>query len=316
MLKSVSIAICTWNRAKPLDRVLTAMADLRIPDGVAWEVVVVNNNCTDDTDEVIAKHAAKIPLRRVFEVVPGISHARNRAVAETSGEAILWIDDDAVPDREWVAAHVEAFNGLQADLVIGKVEPLWETGSPPSWFIPDFQGMFALLDYGDETRQIIDPKESGFNVNLGFRRELAVSIGAYRLDIGTGRRAGGEDQDLCARAHEAGKVVVYQPKALVHHIIPASRCTKGFYRRYMWSGSPNHLRLLKSEAERVPKLFGLPRYFLRKNIEYAGKYVNGLVFRNHGEAFFYELKLVRLAGLYWSMIVQRDPLKDTKRIGE
>lgn len=316
MLESVTIAICTWNRAKPLDRVLAAMASLRIPDGLKWDVLVVNNNCTDDTEAVVAKHRAMLPIRSVLESVPGISHARNRAVMEATGEGILWIDDDAVPDPEWVAAHVEAFDGLGADLVIGKVEPLWERGTPPAWFIPEFNGMFALLDYGDQTRRITDPAEGGFNVNMGFRRELAESIGAYRVDIGTGRLAGGEDQDLCLRAHEAGKVVVYQPKALVRHIIPASRCTKRFYRRYMWVGSPNHLRLLQDEARSVPKLFGLPRYFLRKNLEFVGLYAKAVLNRRKGEAFFYELKMIRLVGLFWNMLFRRDPLKDTKRVGE
>src|SRR5205823_7275422 len=124
-------------------RVLAAMAALRIPEGVRWEVVVVNNNCTDDTDAVVGRHAGKIPVRRLFEATPGISHARNRAVVETTSDAILWIDDDAVPDPEWLAAQLEAFERFGADLVIGKVEPLWESGSPPAWFVPEFQGMFA-----------------------------------------------------------------------------------------------------------------------------------------------------------------------------
>ncbi len=316
MPDSVAIAICTWNRAEPLDRVLTAMEQLIVPAGVTWEVVVVNNNCTDDTDAVIARHANRIPLRRLFEPTPGISHARNRAVTETTSDVILWIDDDAVPDPNWVQAHLQAFSEYSADLVIGRVDPLWESGNPPSWYVPEFRGMFALLDYGDTTRVITDAREGGFNVNLGFRRELAASIGAYRLDIGTGRRAGGEDQDLCNRAHDAGKVVVYQPHARVRHLIPVSRTTKSFYRNYMWSGSPNHLRLLQDEATRVPKLFGLPRYFLRKNLEYAGCYLSSIFRRRHGEAFYYELKLIRLTGLYWSMFVHKDPLSYTKRVGE
>lgn len=311
-----TIAICTWNRAKPLDRVLDAMANLHVPEGVQWEVAVVNNNCTDDTDAVLARHANRLPLRRLFEPTPGISHARNRAVAETDSEFILWIDDDAVPDPGWFAAHLAAFEQFDADLVIGKVEPLWEHGSPPPWFAPEFRGLFALLDYGDTPRLVTDPAESGFNVNLGFRRSLVDSIGVYRLDIGTGRQAGGEDQDLCRRAHEAGLRVAYEPRALVRHLIPASRCTKSFYRRYMWAGSGNHLQLLRDEARNVPRLLGLPRYFLRINADYAGRYIKHLVRRNRGLAFYYELKLIRLAGLFWSMAATRDPLQVTRRIGE
>jgi GT2 family glycosyltransferase len=313
---SITVAICTWNRSDALDRVLTAMRNLVIPEGVTWRLAVVNNNCTDRTDEVIAKHAPQLPLDRLFEPTPGISHARNCAVNGTQSDVILWIDDDAIPEPDWLAAHVTAFEQLKADLVIGKVVPLWEQGRPPTWYSPQFNGMFALLDYGDTTRVITDARETGFNVNMGFRRNLVQSVGAYRLDIGTGRRAGGEDQDLCQRAHDAGKVVVYQPQALVRHMIPPSRCTKQFYRRYMWSGSANHLKLLQDPTDASPRLFGLPRHFLRLNLGHFGRYVKAWLTFNTSDRFFYELKLVRLAGLFWHMFAKTDPLKYQKRIGE
>ncbi len=77
---NVTVAICTWNRAKLLDQTLTRMQQLRIPANVAWELLVVNNNCTDDTDAIIAGHESALPLRRLFEPKPGLSNARNFAV--------------------------------------------------------------------------------------------------------------------------------------------------------------------------------------------------------------------------------------------
>ena len=59
----VSVAICTWNRAKLLDQTLTQMRQLRIPAGLTWELLVVNNNSTDDTDAVASRHASSLPLR-------------------------------------------------------------------------------------------------------------------------------------------------------------------------------------------------------------------------------------------------------------
>ena len=74
----VSVAICTWNRAKLLDQTLSRMHQLLIPRGVTWELIVVNNNCTDETDEVLAEHARRLPLRRMYEQTPGKSHALKR----------------------------------------------------------------------------------------------------------------------------------------------------------------------------------------------------------------------------------------------
>lgn len=62
----LSVGICTWNRAASLDRTLAALATVHIPTGWDWEVLVVNNNSTDDTDQVIARHAMALPIRRVF----------------------------------------------------------------------------------------------------------------------------------------------------------------------------------------------------------------------------------------------------------
>ena len=62
-----TVAIATWNRAKLLDRTLTEMHRLRIPPSVEWELLVVNNNCTDQTDTVISNHKKYLPIRRLFE---------------------------------------------------------------------------------------------------------------------------------------------------------------------------------------------------------------------------------------------------------
>jgi glycosyltransferase involved in cell wall biosynthesis len=90
----ITVAICTWNRAALLDQTLAEMRNLRVPKGVDWELLVVNNNCIDDTDEVIAKHADKLPLRGLVEPKPGHSNARNRAMREARGEDVVWTDDD------------------------------------------------------------------------------------------------------------------------------------------------------------------------------------------------------------------------------
>src|SRR5204862_6920845 len=101
---SVSVVICTWNRAGLLDQTLARMRELHVPAGLAWELLVVNNNCTDDTDAVVARHAPHLPLRVVHEPKQGHSNARNRGVAEARGELVLWTDDDVQVDPGWLAA--------------------------------------------------------------------------------------------------------------------------------------------------------------------------------------------------------------------
>ena len=105
----LTVAICTWNRATLLRRTLDSLTAQRNLQGVAWEFLVVNNNCTDDTDAVIAAFDSRLPIRRLHEPVPGLSNARNTAIAAAAGDYIVWTDDDVVVCPEWLSAYVQAF---------------------------------------------------------------------------------------------------------------------------------------------------------------------------------------------------------------
>src|SRR5262249_4803687 len=129
----LTVAICTWNRAELLDRTLAQLRHLEVPPGVSWELLVVNNNCSDHTDEVLARHAPHLPLRRLFEAEQGLSASRNRAVAEAPGELILRTDDDVLADPRWLAEYVEAAKRFpEAGFFGGTIDPWFEV-PPPAW---------------------------------------------------------------------------------------------------------------------------------------------------------------------------------------
>jgi glycosyltransferase involved in cell wall biosynthesis len=301
----VTVAICTWNRAGVLDQTLHRMRSLRLPPGADWELLVVNNNCSDHTDAVADSHAGHLPVRRLFEPRAGISYARNCAIKHARGDYLLWIDDDAWPDPDWVERMLEAFDTFGADLVIGKVVPEWAAGKPPPWFVHEFNGMFALLDFGGPPRVLTDARQVGHNVNMGFRRDLPTRIGGYREDIGVGRGGGAEDIDLCGRAYQRGLTVAYQPLAVVHHVIPAARGTKTFLRKYTWNGAPHHLAMLRDDPAWVPRLLGLPRYFIRRHGSYFLQWAAALTQRDAGRALYYELKFLRLIALWRRVLADR-----------
>src|SRR5205085_1873116 len=81
--------------AARLSRALEQLARVRRPPG-GWEVLVVNNNSTDETERVLGAFEGRLPLRRAFEPQQGLSHARNHAVAQAAGEYIVWTDDDVL----------------------------------------------------------------------------------------------------------------------------------------------------------------------------------------------------------------------------
>ncbi len=85
----LTVAICTWNRARLLDTILLNMHKLETPKDVEWELLVVNNNSTDDTDEVLSRHTEHFPLRRLFEEKLGQVNARNCAINAARGDLII-----------------------------------------------------------------------------------------------------------------------------------------------------------------------------------------------------------------------------------
>jgi glycosyltransferase involved in cell wall biosynthesis len=79
-----------------LDKTFERMRELRAPTGVEWELLVVNNNCTDETDAVIERHRPHLPLTRLFEPKQGLSNARNSAIEHARGRFLVWTDDDVL----------------------------------------------------------------------------------------------------------------------------------------------------------------------------------------------------------------------------
>src|SRR5437879_759573 len=105
---TLTIAICTWNRAALLTQTLKRLQELITPEGVEWTVLVVNNASTDDTATLLESFAPPYSFRSVFESTPGLSAARNRALAENRSDFILFTDDDVLVDQNWLIQFIAA----------------------------------------------------------------------------------------------------------------------------------------------------------------------------------------------------------------
>jgi glycosyltransferase involved in cell wall biosynthesis len=315
MATSVTVVICTWNRARLLSQTLESFLGVRIPEGLSWELLVVNNNCTDNTDQVVGQYADRLPIVLCHEPQPGKSNACNCAIKQARGEFILWTDDDVLVEPDWVSATLNAFKEHQAHLVFGKVLPWWEA-EPPAWFSSQFDGMFALLDYGNESFVITDRRHQPFGVNMAMHRDVFQEVGGFTNDVGMLENTGGgcEDLEVFYRVLARGMRVVYTPHAVIHHFIPRTRCTKAFYRSRAWLGSLNHLHMLRTEAIDQKWLLGLPRYYYRVSLGYMRSYLAALGRRDKSGAFFYELKIIRFVGLLREAL-RRSPRGAPERLG-
>lgn len=231
----VTVTICTWNRAALLDQALSAMRELRIPENLQWELLVVNNNSTDDTNEVIARHSHTLPIRALWEPKPGHSNARNCAVAHARGSLLLWTDDDVLVDPDWMMEYVEAARAYpDADFFGGVVAPRFAI-DPPDWIarhIAVFGSAYALRQAGDAVR----PLKRGqypFGANMMIRARCLREVSFNPED---GRVKGGmlsaDEINLMKKLVASGKWGVWVGTARVHHCIGDERLTEHYLRTF------------------------------------------------------------------------------------
>jgi glucosyl-dolichyl phosphate glucuronosyltransferase len=236
----VSVVICTWNRANLLDRTLNAMRRLVIPQEIEWELLVVNNNSTDDTDAIIERHARQLPIRRLVETRPGKSHAANLAVDSARGELVVCTDDDVLVDPDWLTEYVKAARGHpEATFFGGTVTPWFET-RPPRWIVRHLSSIrfcFAICDLGPAVRPL-GPREAPVGANMAFRTGV---LRTYRFDSRLGPRKedprNGEETELIDRLRRAKHEGLWVGSARVQHFIPSARLkSQPVYTWHRWQG--------------------------------------------------------------------------------
>ena len=265
---NITVAICTWNRAGLLGQTLDAMTRLRIPEGVTWELLVVNNNCTDDTDQVTAAYTGRLPLRRLWELRPGKSNACNLAVREALGEYMLWTDDDVLVDPNWIAVYCGAFRRHPTAAVFGgRIDP-WFAGTPPAWLrevFPRVAVAYAAVDHGDAELPMSWVRFP-FGANMVIRTaEQRQHL--YDPTLGPQRNAGlrGEETDVICSILKAGSEGWWVPKARVKHYIPPERQTVRFLRS--WYTGYGRIFAREIDVAETSKWFGRPRWLWRKALE-------------------------------------------------
>jgi len=270
---SLTVAICTWNRSQSLQHTLEGFARIAIPLETDWELLVVNNNCTDRTDEVIRVFEGRLPVRRIFEKRPGLSHARNRAIAEATGNYIIWTDDDVTVCEGWLSAYVDAFRRWpEAAIFGGPIEP-WFDGDPPGWLrkiYPKVAGVYAARDFGAEaiafTPHVIP---WGANYVIRTREQRAYP---YNPDLGyrPGRMVGWEETEVIQTLLADGANGRWVPHARLKHHVPKARQTTKYLRQHFY----NRGIYFGGRWDQVDRrlVFGRPRWLWKRVVEAEVKY--------------------------------------------
>lgn len=233
----VTVAIPTYNRAKYLRQTLAGIAAQRFPrDHV--EVLVIDNNSTDDTAEVVAAFADAWPApRRIVETRQGLDFARNRAVAEARGGIIVFGDDDILVEPDWLAQITVPLladaDARRIGAVGGEVVPVFPDGLP-DW-VREWHAPLAFRpDAGP-----LEARHCPMGANLAFPRWVFERLGLFHtaLDRAAGNYFSGGDSEMIRRVRAAGLEVWFAPGAAVRHQMPAGRTTFRYAARHAFDSA-------------------------------------------------------------------------------
>jgi glycosyltransferase involved in cell wall biosynthesis len=223
----IAICICAYKRPHLLSRLLYELGRQRTESLFEYSITIVDNDVSQSSNEVVAEFRKTSPLLITYYVEPeqNIALARNKALANAKGDFIAFIDDDELPEKDWLLALWKACEEYGVDGVLGPVKPEFAV-APPEWALK--AGIFDRPNSQDyHSGLVLHWSQTGTGNALIQRRVLDEVEGPFKQEFGSG----GEDIDFFRRAMKLGKVFVWCAEAVTYEIIPVERTRISFQLR-------------------------------------------------------------------------------------
>ena len=300
-----TVIICTYNRAENLPPCLEALAEQQGVESLEWEVLVVDNNSSDNTPSVVADLARKLPIhvRYVREAQQGLNHARNAGIRESSSKYFSYVDDDIIVTKIWLSSLFESFEANDADAVGGRIhlDPL---AVLPNWIRPDTDmlGFLGYQDFGDSPLRLDGRHRYPFGGNMAFNRRVVERIGYFNPKVGRkgagGKRSElfkGAETDYFQRLAASGEVrIFYAPNAIVYHQIKPFQLKKKYFRTIHFN--IGYQNALHNDTVHPRKWFGVPRFYFSQLVRGLWKYLLQVVTNGPNWAFRQQMNVAYLLG--------------------
>ncbi|MGY5779573.1 glycosyltransferase family 2 protein [Rhizobium sp. LEGMi135b] len=223
-LPSLSIAICTKDRAQRLSRLLRSLDQVRSGSPFQFVEIIVVDNASVDTATRDAVGNFR-DIRYVFEPKAGLDFARNAALHAAWGDIIAYLDDDVVVDRNWLSGLAKAcrdnpgvggFTGLVLPFRLDtEAQIFFERRG-------GFGRGFARREFHkarfDNLLHPVGAGVLGAGCNMAFDRKLLIELGGFDEALDTGAPLpGGGDLDIFYRVLRSGLLMIYEPEYAVYH---------------------------------------------------------------------------------------------------
>ncbi len=263
--RAISVVICTYNRAKFIGEALDSLAKQTLSTEL-FEIIIVNNNCTDSTEEICKTFKAQhsnLDINYVIETNQGLSFARNRGIEESKHPIITYIDDDAYAKADFLKRIFDFFaDHSEAIGVGGKVIPRYEV-EEPAWMNPYLDGFVAKMDKGDK-QVIFKANEYPVGCNMTYTKEILLRVGGFNNKL----KWRADDKYIGIQVRKHSDQVYYLPDLAVEHTIDAYRTSDENFKKFC-------LKFGNEEAIRVTDIGFLD--FVSKAIEFLYKLAGSFV---------------------------------------
>lgn len=267
---NITVIVCTYNRCESLRKALDSIVASKVHNSVQWEVLVVDNNSTDRTVEVVTDLSGRYPgrFRYIAEPQQGLCNARNAGIREARGKILVFVDDDVTVESTWLDNLTRRLSEGQYGAAGGRI--LAERAFVVPRWVPLTErhpwGPLALFDLGPEAGPSNEPP---FGANMAFRKDLFDKYGYFRTDLdrcGKGMLSNG-DTEFGHRLLNAGERLYYEPSATVYHPVPEHRLQKRYFLAWWFGKGRSDMRQFgirpgtKYFFAKVP-IYLFPRLFL------------------------------------------------------
>jgi len=261
--KLLTVSICTYNRSQNLQPLISLLRKQQVQ--IPFEILIVNNNSTDNTIQVLEKLRKEpgVKLRFVTETQQGIPYARNRAVSESlQSDYMFFMDDDEEPVPGLLEATINALMNEDADCAGGKVQIAFESFQRPSWLSDSLLGFLAEIDHGPNPFWITDISTPLWTANIAYNMKIFRSNPTLRFDHRYNRIGntigGGSDSIMFKEQVKRKFKIRYRPDMVVRHHVEKWRIKRSYFLKLHYlSGKKKGMYEMKTEGK---TLFGISRF--------------------------------------------------------
>jgi glucosyl-dolichyl phosphate glucuronosyltransferase len=249
----VSLVLPTLDRPQAIYNLLRHVEHQTV---APHEIIIVDQSAL--LDERVASYAAATPRVRHHRIVErGLPNARNVGVGLATGDVVLFLDDDSIPDPDLIRFHAEAYADPGVGGVGGRVQGGYDSGGVSIGKFRESDGK-VVRNFGATIRCEVDHLPGG---NMSFRRDVFDRVGGF--DKTYGGSSIGEETDFCLRARRAGVRFLFEPRASLEHLhLPTGGCRAPRFEDWLYWHSHNSVLFVLRHARRAL----LPLFFLKRTL--------------------------------------------------